>query len=114
MQSGIVLAETMPLGVGKNASLYFLEVAAHAYGKDYQFYFADERMIDGGSVMSKIDGDAHAEAFWELANSKQQLPVNYTFVKGKGYMEFGVDRIRPVKGVQELMQAAVAYHEGKQ
>ena len=109
MQSSLIVSETLPLGSGKNATLYFLETAAHAYGKDYQFYFADERMPDGGSVMAQINGEAHGEEYWVLANSRKQLPVNYTFVKGKGYIKFDVDRIREVKTVQQLMKEAEGY-----
>ena len=103
------MPEGMTLGVGKNASLYFIETGAAAYGKDYQFYFADERMPNGGSVMGQIDGDAHGEEYWVLANSKKQLPVNYTFVKGKGYVKFDIDRITEVKSMQPLLKDAEGY-----
>ena len=104
--SGLIVPEVVTLGCGKNSTLYVLEAAAHAYGKEAQFYFADERLPTGGSTMDKIGGAAHAEAYWELANAGKQLPVNYTFVYGKGYVKFDVDRIRKVVTMDELMEDA--------
>lgn len=113
MASYLVVPETVSLGSGKNASLYFVEAAAHAYReKGYRFYFADERTPEGGSTMDLIDGNAHGEEFWKLANSKEQAPVNYTFVKGKGYVKFESDRIREVKGLHKLFKEAHDFHDG--
>lgn len=78
---------THTLGVGKNATLYWLETAAAAYApKGYKFYFVDERNEAGESVMQAIDGEAHAVEYWRLAEEiREQRPeVNWTFVKGKG------------------------------
>ncbi len=35
-----------------------------------------------------LNGDAHAEFYYELANKKEQGPWEATFVKGKGYVDF--------------------------
>ncbi|KUI68969.1 1-deoxy-11-beta-hydroxypentalenate dehydrogenase [Cytospora mali] len=74
------------LGMGKNAAAYFIEMAAAAYkenGKDYKFYFVDERTADGESVMAGIDGEAHALEFWKLAHKVEgQSHWCWTFYKG--------------------------------
>ena len=93
-----------------------LETAAAAYKDDgYHFYFADERMPSGGSTMNRIDGPAHGEEFWALANRKDQDVVNYTFVKGgKGYVKFDIDvSRRVVKSGPQLMKECHAYYEGQ-
>ena len=48
----------------------------------------DERTATGAAVYSKIDGEAHAEEFWRLANAEEQGPWDDTFTKGKGYVDF--------------------------
>lgn len=106
MEASMIVPQVTALGAGKNASLYFIESAAHAYGKEYQFYFADERFANGLPTMDKINGEAHAEAYWTLANSKKQQPPFYTFVKGAGYKKFDLDRIRPVKSASDLIAEA--------
>jgi hypothetical protein len=52
-----------------------------------RYYYADERK-DDGSAKYRVDGDAHAELFWQLAQDKRQGPWMQTFVKGKGYVKF--------------------------
>ena len=52
-----------------------------------RFYYADERQADGG-VSIPPDGSAAAEAYVELAEDGEQRAWEYTFVKGKGYVEF--------------------------
>ena len=108
----MTVPEVFSLGAGKNASLYFIEAAAYSYSKESQFYFADERFANGFPTMNKISGEAHAEAYWTLANSKEQLPVHYTFVKGAGYKKFDIDRARPVKLAMGLIAAAAEASEG--
>lgn len=53
-----------------------------------RFYYADERNADGSVAGSKIDGEAHADLFVELAKAKSQGPWSQTFVKGVGYKAF--------------------------
>lgn len=81
-----VFPETHTLGIGKNATAYFIEVAAEAYkraGKDYRFYYVDERLENDESVMIDIDGGAHALEFWKLAHEAGgQSHWCWTFVKG--------------------------------
>ena len=85
---------THSLGIGKNASAYFLEIAAAAYKGRFRFYYADERNEEGESIMYEIDGDAHAKEFWDLAvNGVAEKGIGggkqgewcWQFVKGKGY-----------------------------
>lgn len=52
-----------------------------------RFYYADERQADGGPSIP-VNGPAAAEAYLELAEKKEQGPWDYTFVKGKGYVDF--------------------------
>lgn len=52
-----------------------------------RFYYADERKPDG-TAKYKVDGEAHAKLYYELAEGKTQGPWMQTFVKDKGYMKF--------------------------
>jgi hypothetical protein len=52
-----------------------------------RFYYADERKPDG-SPKYKVDGDAHAELYWDLAQDSNQREWMQTFVKDKGYVDF--------------------------
>lgn len=52
------------------------------------FYYVDERTESGQPVMGKIDGEAHGEFVWSLAQQKEQGPWDATFVKGVGYRNF--------------------------
>ena len=56
-----------------------------------RFYFADERQADGGPSIP-VNGPAAAEAYVELAEHNTQRPWMYTFVKGKGYVDFNDPR----------------------
>jgi hypothetical protein len=93
MMNTLVLPAAMSLGMGKNAAAYFIESAAHAYKGTVRFYFADERMLNGDSVMADISGLAHADEFWSLVHgvAEKNLPDgrqgewDWTFVKGMGY-----------------------------
>ena len=111
MTSSIVLPETLTLGIGKNAMAYVIQTAAEVYGirgkgeKGF-WYFADQRFNDGSSVMAHVDGEAHAEYYWHLANQKTQGPWNSTFVKGKGYKKFDGELSRGFARVTELLQKA--------
>lgn len=79
---------THTLGVGKNATAYWIETAVATYKGKYKFYFVDERTEDGESTLQFIDGEAHAVEFWKLA---EEMPEQghwcWTFVKGKGYVK---------------------------
>ncbi|KAF4994648.1 hypothetical protein FGRMN_5645 [Fusarium graminum] len=78
----------LALGAGKSAAAYIIWTASAAYkDRGYKFYYADERKADGGPKYS-VDGDAHADLFWDLAQSEQQGPWLQTFVKGEGYKNF--------------------------
>ncbi|KAK7699365.1 hypothetical protein SLS64_011661 [Diaporthe eres] len=81
-----VFPETHTLGMAKNAAAYFIETAAEAYkraGRDYKFYYVDERLENDESVMMDIDGGAHALEFWKLAHEVEgQSHWCWTFVKG--------------------------------
>jgi len=79
----------MTLGVGKAASAYWIGTADGLNtDKGYRFYYADERNADGSMKSTALDGDAHAEFFFELAKAPAEVPWHATFVKGKGYVKF--------------------------
>ncbi|KAL9045819.1 MAG: hypothetical protein Q9214_001207 [Letrouitia sp. 1 TL-2023] len=82
-----IVPEQPGLGSGKAASAYLIETAAHALKEQSHWYFADERLSNGNPVMTDLSGEAHAEAYYDLALRKEQGPWNYTFVKGKGYIK---------------------------
>jgi hypothetical protein len=52
-----------------------------------RFYYADERKEDG-SPKYRVDGDAHADLYYELSRGETQGPWLQTFVKGVGYKAF--------------------------
>jgi hypothetical protein len=54
-----------------------------------RFYYADERLADGSPMGTNINGENHAEFYYELANKKEQGLWDATFTLGKGYIEFG-------------------------
>lgn len=112
------------LGMGKNAAAYFIEMAAAAYqkaGKDYKFYYVDERDAKGASVFGDIDGGAHALEFWKLAHKVEgQSHWCWTFVKGdvaKGEegtyarVRGAVDREYEAQGVNGLPEGGLSYNE---
>ncbi|KAH3669158.1 hypothetical protein WICMUC_004997 [Wickerhamomyces mucosus] len=79
------------LGVGKSATYSALQVADNVYGSKYgyRFYFADERVEDGGPAIQGTSGPAAAEFYYDLAeNENKGIPVEATFVPGKGYVKF--------------------------
>ena len=80
-----IVPEQPGLGSGKAASAYLIEAAANALKEDSHWYFADERLPNGKPVMTDLSGEAHGDAYYDLATRKDQAAWNYTFVKGKGY-----------------------------
>jgi hypothetical protein len=62
-----------------------------------RFYYADERKADG-SPKYRVDGEAHADLYWELSENKAQLPWMHTFVKSEGYKDFK-DKYTPTSKV---------------
>lgn len=120
MCSSLIVPEAFTLGVGKVATAYVIETAAHVYGNEGKgekgfWYFADERFEGGESMMAKVDGEAHANHYWTLAGSGVQGPWNQTFVKGKGYVSFK-DTVpdKKVVGMMDLMGQANAAAEKRQ
>ena len=58
--------------------------------KSARFYYADERKSpDGRPAGEDIDGEAHAEMYWELAKGGRQEDWLVTFTKEKGRVEYG-------------------------
>nr|AEN14634.1 putative short chain type dehydrogenase [Fusarium proliferatum] len=83
-----VLPKFLDAGVGKSGAAHMMWAAADAYkSKGYKFYYADERKPDGAPKY-RVDGDAHADLYWELSQGKEQGPWMQTFVKGEGYKKF--------------------------
>jgi len=81
------------LGVGKSASAYWIGTADATYAdKGYRFFYADQRKPDGSQMDMGVDGDAHADFFWQLASGETTVPWHATFVKDKGYVNFSGGR----------------------
>lgn len=55
--------------------------------KRERFYYVDERKEDG-TPKYRVDGEAHADLFYDLAHGKSHGPWMHTFVKGVGYKNF--------------------------
>jgi hypothetical protein len=111
MQFSMLVPDVASLGAGKNAVAYLIETAANVYGVKGKgekgfWYVGDERLEDGYSVMAKIDGHAHGEFYWELAQKREQGPWYATFVRGKGYVDFETKRDRPLETSTPLMERA--------
>ncbi|KAL7919890.1 hypothetical protein ACQKWADRAFT_315249 [Trichoderma austrokoningii] len=83
------LPQFLESGAGKSASAHMMMAAAAEYKeKGFRFYYVDERKADGSAAF-KIDGEAHAKLFCELAEEKTQGAWLQTFVKDVGYKDFG-------------------------
>lgn len=83
-----ILPQFISQGIGKSGAAHMIWAASEAYkDRGYKFYYADERKADG-SAKYRIDGDAHANLFWELAHAETQGPWMQTFVQGVGYKKF--------------------------
>ncbi|KAI6086003.1 NAD(P)-binding protein [Hypoxylon rubiginosum] len=85
-----VLPRIMGFGMGKSASAHMIQhLALSAYSdKPYKFYYGDERHEDGYPMTKGLNGDAHAEEYLKLAKDPEQQAWDYTFAKGKGYINF--------------------------
>lgn len=78
----------LTFGMTKTALAHLIRGSSIAYEKQgFKFYYADERQADGGATIP-VSGPAAGEAYTELAEKKEQGPWNWTFVQGKGYVEF--------------------------
>ena len=78
----------MPTKAGDTSKLFIrLPQSACVRLTQERFYYADERKADGAPKYG-IDGDAHADLFWELAQAETQGQWHQTFVKGVGYKKF--------------------------
>ncbi|ENH70875.1 Putative oxidoreductase T05C12.3 [Fusarium oxysporum f. sp. cubense race 1] len=83
-----ILPKFLDAGVGKSGAAHMMWAAADAYkNKGYKFYYADERKPDGAPKY-RVDGNAHADLYWELSQGKEQGHWMQTFVKGEGYKKF--------------------------
>jgi hypothetical protein len=83
-----ILPKFISQGIGKSGAAHMMWAASDAYkDRGYKFYYADERKADG-SPKYRIDGDAHANLYWDLAHGKTQGPWMQTFVQGVGYKKF--------------------------
>ncbi|EXJ93386.1 hypothetical protein A1O1_01778 [Capronia coronata CBS 617.96] len=83
-----ILPRFLSAGVGKSGAAHMIWVASDAYkDRGYKFYYADERKADG-SPKYRVDGDAHAKLYWDLAHAPTQGPWMQTFVEGVGYKKF--------------------------
>ena len=65
--------------------------AASAAYKDcrFKFYYGDERKADGTAIY-RVNGEAYAKLYWDLAEEKTHGPWMQTFVNGAGYTMFDI------------------------
>ncbi|KAH6656422.1 hypothetical protein BKA67DRAFT_155054 [Truncatella angustata] len=79
---------SVAFGIGKAGSANLIKAASTSFdGKGYKFYYVDERKSDGANVYP-TGAEAHANTFLELARDDKQRAWQYTFVDGKGYVDF--------------------------
>ena len=84
-----IIPSLLNLGMPKAAAAHMIKAAAHSYAdKGYRFYYGDERFADGKAVYNALNGEGHANFYWELTQKKDQGPWDATFVTGKGYVDF--------------------------
>jgi hypothetical protein len=103
MCNTLIVPEQPGLGAGKNAPAHLIEIAANVYKSKHNWYYADERLPNGRPTMSAVDWEAYGEAYFELAEHKEQGPRNYTFVKGAGYKKFAAEVDREFTPIADLM-----------
>ncbi|KAI1268930.1 NAD(P)-binding protein [Xylariaceae sp. FL1019] len=83
-----ILPAFIDQGMGKSAGAHMIWAASAAYmDRGFKFYYADQRKEDGTAIY-KVDGEAHADTYWKLAEEKAHGPWLQTFVKGLGYTKF--------------------------
>ena len=71
-------------------SLGFLGFGLWLDAEKSRFYYADQRdSRDGRPVGQDIDGEAHGEMYWQLAQPGKQQKWLVTFTKDKGRVEYG-------------------------
>lgn len=85
-----VMPSLLNLGVQKSASSHMIQAASQSYAeKGYHFYYGDERTAEGKSMTgTTLNGQGHADFYYELSQKKDQGPWDATFVSGKGYVDF--------------------------
>ncbi|KAI0179960.1 NAD(P)-binding protein [Hypoxylon sp. FL1284] len=90
-----VLPGMMGFGMGKSAAAHMIQyLALSEHSKDpYKFYYGDERHEDGYPMTTGLNGDAHAEEYLKLAKDPEQRAWDFTFAKGKGYINFPVQEL---------------------
>ncbi|KFZ02891.1 hypothetical protein V502_11420 [Pseudogymnoascus sp. VKM F-4520 (FW-2644)] len=83
-----ILPRFLDQGIGKSAGAHMIWAASAAYkDRGFKFYYGDERKADGTAIY-RVDGEAHANLYWKLAEEKTHGPWMQTFVKGVGYTKF--------------------------
>ncbi|PCD30279.1 hypothetical protein FGRA07_10429 [Fusarium graminearum] len=80
-----ILPKMLSSGVCKSGAAHMIWAASAGYrDRGYKFYYADERKEDG-SPKYRIDGDAHAKLYWELAHANTQRTWMQTFVRKNAF-----------------------------
>ncbi|KAF2167613.1 hypothetical protein M409DRAFT_22414 [Zasmidium cellare ATCC 36951] len=92
--------KTWPFGIARTGMAHFIWDCSVAYQeKGYRFYFTDERLSDGSPSRELMDPVERAAVYLRLCRAESQLQWHYTYVKGRGYVDFrGVDDPWAVKG----------------
>jgi len=86
----VPVAYMMSLGAGKSAAAYWIGAVDQLKPVEgARFYYADERFADGQVKGTALDGGAHGEFYFDLAEGNAgEVPWQATFVKDKGYVKF--------------------------
>jgi hypothetical protein len=80
----------MTFGIAKGAAAYAIRTAASTelYTKEgMKFYYADERTPEGRPIGQYPSGEEAGKTYVSLAEGKEQVEWDYTFVKDKGLVK---------------------------
>lgn len=79
--------DVVVFGMCKSAAAHMIWGLSVAYEpQGFKFYFVDERQAEGGPTIP-VSGESAAEMYVQLAEYQNQGPWNFTFVRGRGYVE---------------------------
>ena len=77
----------LPLLLSSTEKCWWENPVLTPWGLD-SFYYADQRSPEGKPMYTGLDGDAHAETYWDLADSEAKGKSILTFVKDQGIKAF--------------------------
>ncbi|KAK4497608.1 hypothetical protein PRZ48_010261 [Zasmidium cellare] len=76
-------------GIARTGAAHLIWDCSLAYrAQGYKFYFTDERLEDGSPSRELMDPVERAAVYLRLCEADYQQPWHYTYVKGRGYVDF--------------------------